>query len=183
MNNTRILPSTAPIQTSFGNSRSPESFYYNPSLYDYEVSPEGKITGSLKPGMADSRTRAGINVYGQYPQSSLPPAMYSAPAPAPTPEKPAPRLIPSERRAIAQSAVLRGFSPLSRQAAPRIASKIESDTERQMLEQQEERIRDSIISEMLSRYLNPSRRYDRQAEENFARQLDMLARMYGGGVA
>jgi hypothetical protein len=182
MNNIPFTPYNAPSGTTFGYTEKPESFYYDPQLYNYSVSPEGKITGTLTQSVLDARARAGMSTGGRYPYRAGTPS-YSRPAATPEPDKPAPQLIPSERRAIAESAVLRGFSPLSRQAAPRIASKIESDTERQMLEQQEDRIRDSIISEMLSRYLNPSRRYDQQAEENFARQLDMLARMYGGGVA
>ena len=170
-----------PFTTRF-SSKKPEEFVYDPNMYDYQVV-NGQVVGSMKRRPLEQRLKSYRQGYGGGGYSSGGIPLYSGPAPMPTPEKPAPRLIPSERRAIAQSVVLRGFSPLSRQAAPRIASKIETDTERQMLEQQEDRIRDSIISEMLSRYLNPSRRYDQQAEENFARQLDMLARMYGGGVA
>jgi hypothetical protein len=173
MNRLPLTPYTAPGGMSFGFTQPPEDYYYNPSLYNYTVSPEGKILGLMKPNMSALNTYRGRGVQ----QGSSFPARQELPEPT----KPTPRLIPSERRALAKSAAVRGFSSVS--SPPKIASKMVSDVERKMMEEQEQRIRDNIISEILSRYMNPSRVRDYREKQDDARQLEMLQRMYGGGVA
>jgi hypothetical protein len=165
----------SPRGTSFGFNQPAENFYYNPSVYRYTVSPEGQIIGQVRPG-ATGRASGSGDYLSTTPSRPMPSF-----SPPPPPEKPTPRLIPSEQRAIRQSAALRGFS--SRLGPASISSKIMSDTEKRMMEDQEQRIRDSIISEMLSRYMSPSRRLDYGGQQDLAGQREMLERMYGGGVA
>lgn len=174
-----LSPYTAPRATTFGyTGNRPEDFYYDPSLYNYMVSKEGKIQGSLRPGalakqdeLARQRARAS----------------YSPSRPRELPilrsEQPTPRLLPSERREIAEGAVMRGFSPVSRSAAPRIATKIAGDVEEEMMEQQQQRIRDQIVNELLSLYMSPRRYSDTLQRENLERQLAMLDELYGQGGA
>lgn len=92
-------------------------------------------------------------------------------------EKPVPRLTPTEQRQIMQSAVARGFSTPSRMP-PKISSKIMADMERQMQEQQDLRIRDQILSELLSLYLSPRRTSSPQDVENLKRQQEILQGLY-----
>lgn len=91
--------------------------------------------------------------------------------------KPVPKLTPFEQRQIAQSAVMRGFSTPSRNA-PRIASKMSTDVERAMQEQQDLRIRDQIMSELLSLYLTPRYGVSQNEERDFQRRQDILQGLY-----